>query len=109
FDQVKTNVPKVGVTHRMTYTDVVSLSMNQVFLRSLNTSVSSLLPVLSLLVVGSWILGAVTLQEFGVALFVGMALGIYSSIFVAAPVLAFLAERAPKNRMVRERLAATRP
>jgi preprotein translocase subunit SecF len=108
FDQIKTNQPKVGVSQRLTYTDMVSMSMNQVFIRSLNTSITSLLPVLSLLVVGSWILGAVTLQEFGIALFVGIASGIYSSIFIAAPVLAFLEERNHKNRTIRERLAMSR-
>lgn len=109
FDQVKSNQPKVGVSNRLTYTDMVSMSMNQVLIRSLNTSITSLLPVISLLVVGSWILGAVTLQEFGIALFVGMASGVYSSIFVAAPVLAYIAELNHKNRSVRERLAATKP
>jgi preprotein translocase subunit SecF len=109
FDQVKQNQPKVGTSNRLTYTGMVSMSMNQVLVRSINTSITSLLPVISLLLVGSLLLGAVTLQEFGIALFVGLLVGVYSSIFVAAPVLGFFMERDPKNRHIRERLAASRP
>jgi preprotein translocase subunit SecF len=108
FDQVKQNQPKVGTSNRLTYTGMVSRSMNQVLVRSLNTSITSLLPVVSLLLIGSGIMGAVTLQEFGIALFVGLLVGVYSSIFVAAPILAYIKERDPKNRSVRERLEATR-
>jgi preprotein translocase subunit SecF len=106
-DKIKENERLVGLTSRMTYTQMVNRSMNQVLLRSLNTSITSLLPVIALLVVGAWIMGAVTLQEFSVALFVGMAIGVYSSIYVAAPVLVWLKEREPKNRTVRERLEAS--
>jgi preprotein translocase subunit SecF len=88
----------------MTYGQMTSLSMNQVLLRSINTTVSSLLPVLSLLIVGAFIMGAVTLQEFSVALTVGMLAGAYSSVFVAAPVLVALKERESKNKAIRERL-----
>jgi preprotein translocase subunit SecF len=90
----------------MSYTQMASLSMNQVLLRSLNTTISSLLPVLSLLVVGAFIMGAVTLEEFAVALTIGLLVGAYSSIFVAAPVLVFLKERQPQIRTIRERLEA---
>jgi preprotein translocase subunit SecF len=109
FDQVKENEKKVGLTSRLTYTDMVSLSMNQVFVRSINTTVTSILPVISILVVGSYLLGAVTLQEFGIALFVGLLSGAYSSIFVAAPVLAHLREREGKFRSIRERIESSRP
>ena len=88
----------------MTYGQMTSLSMNQVLLRSINTTVSSLLPVLSLLVVGAFIMGAVTLQEFSVALTVGLLAGAYSSVFVAAPVLVALKERESKYKAIRERL-----
>ncbi len=71
-----------------TYPDVVNRSMNQVLVRSLNTSLTSLLPVGSLLFVGSLLLGAASLRDFALALFVGIAIGTYSSIFVAAPLLA---------------------
>ena len=89
FDRVQENEGKyAGV--RMPYPDVVNISMNQVLMRSINTSISSLLPVASLLLVGSGILGAVALREFALALLVGMIAGIYSSIFVASPLLASL-------------------
>ena len=105
-DKIKENERLVGMTGRMSYTQMASLSMNQVLLRSLNTTISSLLPVLSLLVVGAFIMGAVTLEEFSVALTIGLIVGAYSSIFVAAPVLVFLKERQPAIRSIRERLQA---
>ena len=107
FDKVQENQARTGLASRTTYTDMTSLSMNQVLLRSINTSVTSLLPVLAMLIVGSGILGAVTLQEFALALAVGMISGAYSSIFVATPVVVWLKEREPRNRQLRARLAAT--
>lgn len=102
FDRIKENEGKyAGV--RMPYEDVVNISMNQVLMRSINTSISSILPVVSLLLIGSGLLGAVTLREFALALLVGMISGVYSSIFVASPVLAALkANTGRKSR--RERL-----
>ncbi len=89
FDRVQENEGKyAGV--RMPYPDVVNISMNQVLMRSINTSISSILPVASLLLIGSTALGAVSLREFALALLVGMISGIYSSIFVASPLLATL-------------------
>ena len=105
-DKIKENQRLVGMGGRMTYGQMTSLSMNQVLLRSLNTSIISILPVVALLVVGAGIMGAVTLEEFSIALLVGMIVGAYSSIGVAAPVLVWLKEKEPKNRAIRERLAA---
>jgi len=67
--------------------------MNQVLMRSINTSISSILPVLSILILGAGFMGAVSLREFAVALLVGMLTGAYSSIFVATPLLTLLKER----------------
>ena len=89
----------------MTYSDMVDLSLNQVLMRSLNTSITALLPVASLLVLGSFILGATTLQEFALALLIGLFAGAYSSIFIASPLLAVLKEREPQYRDVRNRVA----
>jgi preprotein translocase subunit SecF len=75
-------------------------------MRSLNTTIMGVLPVLAMLIVGKF-LGAETLLEFAVALLVGLIVGAYSSIFVAAPILARLKEREPRYRAVRERLART--
>jgi preprotein translocase subunit SecF len=72
--------------------------MNQVLMRSLNTSLAAVLPVLSLLVLGAGVFGAVALQEFALALFVGLLTGAYSSIFIATPLLTVMKEREPKYR-----------
>jgi preprotein translocase subunit SecF len=105
FDKIQDNAAKPAVAQKLAYTDLTSLSLNQVLMRSLNTTITSLLPVLAMLFVGSFLLGAVTLQEFAVALAVGLVLGAYSSIFVATPLVAWLKEREPYYRSLRERLA----
>jgi len=103
FDKVTENVGDLQA--KSTYTDIVNLSMNQVLMRSINTSLTSLLPIGSLLFVGSFVLGADTLREFALALFIGVAVGTYSSIFVAAPLLAMWKEREPEWQRARTRAA----
>jgi len=85
YDTINENVE--AAAGKVPYADVVNHSINQVLVRSLMTSLTSLVPVGSLLFVGSLLLGASTLQEFALALFVGIAAGTYSSIFLAAPIL----------------------
>lgn len=92
FDKVRDNEYRMS-SSKSTATDVMNLSLNQVLMRSINTSITSLMPVLSVLVVGSFIMGAVTLQEFALALLIGLIFGTYSSIFVAAPIATWLSER----------------
>jgi preprotein translocase subunit SecF len=104
YDKVQENTGRVGMGAGMTYTDMMNLSMNQVLVRSLNTAIIAVLPVISTLVVGAFILGATTLEEFSIALTVGMVVGAYSSIFIAAPVVVWMKEREPRNRQLRERL-----
>ena len=94
FDKVNENVDLMH--DKYTYTEIVNTSMNQVLMRSINTSLTSLITVGSLLFVGSFAFGAETLREFALALFIGIALGTYSSIFVAAPLLAIWKEREPE-------------
>jgi preprotein translocase subunit SecF len=106
FDKVKENTRGLASTNRVTYTDVVNLSMNQVLARSINTSFVSVVPVFCILVIGSWILGASALNDFGLALFIGLMSGAYSSIFIASPVLALLKEREPRYVEIRRRIAA---
>jgi preprotein translocase subunit SecF len=106
FDKVDENTRLVSSTNRVTYTDMVNLSLNQTLMRSLNTQITALLPMLSLLVVGSLVLGATTLQEFAVALLIGQASGAYSSLFIASPALALLKEREPRFKDVRRRIDA---
>lgn len=95
FDKVQDNVKHFSGT-RVPIADIVNVSTNQVLMRSINTSVSSLLPVLSLLILGSGVFGAVTLREFAIALLVGMLTGAYSSLIVATPLVALLKRRETK-------------
>jgi preprotein translocase subunit SecF len=90
FDKVHENENRLTRGGRATYADIVNLSMNQVLMRSINTSLAALLPVLSLLVVGANIMGATALLDFSLALFVGLLTGAYSSIYIATPVLYLL-------------------
>ena len=78
--------------------------MNQTLARSINTSLVAILPILSVLVLGAEILGAVTLEYFGLALLIGLTSGAYSSIFIASPLLAMLKEHEERYRRIRERL-----
>ncbi len=105
FDRVQENTRGLASTNRLTYSDVVNLSMNQVLARSINTSIVAILPILSILVIGAWILGATALNDFGLALFVGLTTGAYSSIFIASPLLALMKEREPRYAEIRRRLA----
>ncbi len=106
FDRVSENTKGLGASGKMTYEGVVNLSMNQVLARSINTSLVAILPVLSVLVIGAQLLGATTLQSFGLALVIGLTSGAYSSIFIASPVLASLKEREPRYKSIRSRLVS---
>jgi preprotein translocase subunit SecF len=106
FDRVKENSRGLGARGTMTYEDVVNLSMNQTLARSINTSLVAILPVLAVLVIGAQLLGATTLQYFGLALVIGLTSGAYSSIFIAAPVLASFKEREPRYINIRRKLAS---
>ena len=89
FDRIKENEARYAA-QKPPYDDIVNVSMNQVLMRSMNTSFSSIVPVVSLLFIGAGVLGQATLAEFAVALLIGMLAGAYSSIYVAAPLLAVL-------------------
>ena len=89
FDRVKENEVRFAA-QKPPYADVLNVSMNQVLMRSLNTSISSVVPVLSLLLVGAGLFGQATLAEFALALLLGMVIGAYSSIFLAVPLLGML-------------------
>jgi preprotein translocase subunit SecF len=103
FDKVHENTRKL-TTGRYTYGDVVNLSMNQTLMRSINTTLAAVLPVLSLLVIGAGVMGAVAIKDFALALFVGLLVGAYSSIFIATPILWFLKNREPRNKALETRL-----
>jgi len=103
FDKIAEYQRSLTATGRSTYGEMVNKSLNAVLMRSLSTSFVAIVPVLSLLVVGSLILGATALQDFALALAAGLFTGSYSSIFVAAPILAWWKEREQQYRTLAER------
>ena len=105
FDKVEEETTALAATGRTTYQDAANLAMNEVVMRSFNTSLATLLPIGALLFIGAGLLGAETLQDLALALLVGMIVSTYSSIFVATPVLSVWKEREEKYRNVREKLA----
>ena len=112
FDKVRENTGSLTAMSRTTYSQATNLAVNQTMMRSLNTSLASLLPILGLLVVGNYLLGAETLKDLALALFVGVAAGAYSSIFIAPPLVAMWKEKEPRYAQLRarvERLATQGP
>jgi preprotein translocase subunit SecF len=101
FDKIKENTESAAMVARDTYSGVVNTSLNQTLMRSVNTSLVVLLPIGSLL-----LFGGQTLKDFAFALFVGVASGTYSSVFLAAPILALLKEREPRYQQMRARTQA---
>jgi preprotein translocase subunit SecF len=93
FDKVRENTEGLTTQSRYTYDELANLALNQTLVRSINTSVVALLPVAAILFIGSFVLGAGTLKDISLALFVGMAVGTYSSIFVATPLEVTLRDR----------------
>ena len=106
FDKNRDYQRRSALVGRATYTRIMNSALNTVLLRSVNTTITSVLPVLSMLVIGTLVLGAVTLAEFAVALLIGLLVGTYSSLFVAAPAASWLKERQPEFAELRERLEA---
>ena len=105
FDRVRENSPGVLTGGRETYSDMVNRSMNEVLVRSINTSLSSVVPVAGLLFVGVFLFGAVTLKDLALAMFMGTLVSTYSSIFVAAPLLVVLKERESRYKAIHSRIA----
>ncbi len=97
FDKVLEN-ERGPVGQKLDDMDLVNQSMNQVLMRSINTTITTVLPVLSMLVIGGIFLGGASIRDFALALFVGLILGTYSSIFVAAPILVWLRSMRPEAR-----------
>lgn len=95
FDKVRENTKNITQVARMTYSQAANLAVNQTLIRSINTSIVAVLPIASLLFVGAGLLGAGTLKDVALVLFVGMIIGTFSSLFIATPILAGLKEREP--------------
>ncbi|OBH47793.1 protein translocase subunit SecF [Mycobacterium mantenii] len=93
FDKVEENTKDFQHTTRRTFAEEANLAINQTFMRSINTSLISVLPVLALMVVAVWLLGVGTLKDLALVQLVGILVGTYSSIFFATPLLVTLRER----------------
>lgn len=108
FDKVEENTRGVLNTTRRTYAEQANLGINQTLMRSINTTVISVLPILALMVVAVWLLGVGTLKDLGTIQLVGVVVGAYSSIFLASPLLVTLKERRPEIKAHTKKVLARR-
>jgi preprotein translocase subunit SecF len=108
FDKVRENTAGIAGGSKMTFSQSANLAVNQTLVRSINTSIIALLPVLGLLVIGAGLLGAGSLDDLSLALFIGLASGAYSSIFIATPLLCDFKEREPTYQQLAKRVASRR-
>jgi preprotein translocase subunit SecF len=108
FDKVRENTEHIQATTKRTYAEAANLAVNQTLVRSINTSVVALLPVGAILFIGAILLGAGTLKDLSLALFVGIAAGTYSSVFIATPLLVELRMREPEMKDQEQRVLRRR-
>lgn len=108
FDKVRENTADIEDQTRYTYPEAANLAINQTLVRSINTTVVALLPVSAILFIGAFVLGAGTLRDISLALFIGMAVGAYSSIFIATPLEVTFRRREPRLIAQAKRVAARR-
>jgi preprotein translocase subunit SecF len=109
FDRVRDNTKSITATSTKTYSQAVNLAVNQTIVRSANTSIVAILPVAAILFVGAGLLGAGTLKDLSLALFIGLIVGTYSSIFIAPAVLTQLREKEPALQALTKRVEARTP
>lgn len=108
FDKIRENTFEVEFSETSTFAERVNLAVNQTLVRSINTSVVAVLPVASILFIGAVLLGAGTLRDIALALFIGMIVGTYSSIFIAAPVYAHMREGEKKYAQSAKKVLSSR-
>jgi preprotein translocase subunit SecF len=108
YDKVSENSKDILAGSRTTFAEAANLAVNQTLMRSINTSLIALLPVAGLLFVGAGILGVGTIKDLALILFVGLASGAYSSLFLATPIVVDLTERDPRYKALTKRVAAKR-
>jgi preprotein translocase subunit SecF len=106
FDKIRENTYEVEFSETSTFAQQVNYAINQTLVRSINTSVVAVLPVASILFIGAALLGAGTLRDIALALFIGIIVGTYSTIFVAAPLYSQLREGEPKYRKAADKILA---
>jgi preprotein translocase subunit SecF len=108
YDKVAENSKDILAGSRTTFSEAANLAVNQTLMRSINTSLIALLPVAGLLFVGAGVLGVGTIKDLALILFVGLASGAYSSLFLATPIVVDLTEREPQYRALTKRVVAKR-
>jgi preprotein translocase subunit SecF len=108
FDKIRENTTGGEGTSGRTFAEAVNLAVNQTLVRSINTSVVAILPVAAILFIGAVLLGAGTLRDIALALFIGILVGTYSTIFLAAPLYSLLREREPEIRKQAKRTLEVR-
>lgn len=108
YDKVAENAKDILAGSRTTFSEAANTAVNQTLMRSINTSLIALLPVAGLLFVGAGILGVGTIKDLALILFVGLASGAYSSLFLATPIVVDLTERDPQYKALTKRVTAKR-
>ncbi|MEY3676877.1 MAG: hypothetical protein RL351_104 [Actinomycetota bacterium] len=108
FDKIRENTFEVEFSENTTFAEQVNYAINQTLVRSINTSVVAVLPVASILFIGATLLGAGTLRDIALALFIGIIVGTYSTIFIAAPLYSHLREGEPKYKNAAEKVLAAK-
>lgn len=106
FDKINENTRTITASSKQTFTQATNLAVNQTIIRSINTTLTSLLPVASILIIGGALLGAGTLKDIALALFIGMIVGAYSSVFIAPAILSQLREKEPAMMALAKRVSA---
>jgi preprotein translocase subunit SecF len=108
FDKIRENTVEVEFSETSTFAERVNLAVNQTLVRSINTTVVAVLPVASILFIGAALLGAGTLRDIALSLFIGMVVGTYSTIFIAAPVYSHMREGEAKYKAAADKVLASR-
>jgi preprotein translocase subunit SecF len=106
FDKIRENTFEVEFSEKTTFKKQVNLAINQTLVRSINTSVVAVLPVASILFIGATLLGAGTLRDIALALFIGIIVGTYSTLFIAAPAYSQFREGEAKYRKAEQKVLA---
>lgn len=108
FDKIRENTVEIEFSETATFAEKVNLAINQTLVRSVNTSIVAVLPVAAILFIGTWLLGAGTLRDISLALFIGIIVGTYSTIFIAAPFYSHLRESEAKYATAAKKVLAAR-
>lgn len=106
FDKVRENTLEIEYSETRTFGEMVNLAVNQTLVRSINTSIVAVLPVAAILFIGATLLGAGTLRDIALALFIGIIVGTYSTLFIAAPAYSQLREGEAKYRKAEQKVLA---